>query len=365
DISELEEWYSQADVDNKDMGFFEVIEGPQRLYMDIDILGDGDYFDLVEEQCDRIREELDEAEIFIFDQSRPGKFSVHLLVTNYYCINNEVNKVFCESCRCIQGVDMQVYHHNQLFRLLGSYKASANSSKKRLVNAGEVSLRETMVSYVKNCYLYDTDIKPKKHNWKPFESRKVRTKMTNPQEICYSDISAEKLKLDLDNKVHLPSQGYLIPLTYNGGNLNVAVLQAQYSKFEDKRFNKEKVLILNNNNSLLAKTINTVKGFINNNVGSLAEFGVKTLANIVPVEEGKVFAKITSSSEFFNANSIHIDNVGKDVPARGAATFCIAIDGIFVRENYVSLQIKVVDMIVIKGVENFRRGPMIDVSKMN
>ncbi|KAJ1870613.1 hypothetical protein LPJ55_004529 [Coemansia sp. RSA 990] len=200
DILELEEWYSQADVDNKDMGFFEVIEGPQRLYMDIDIPGDGDYFDLVDEQCQKIKDDL-----------------------------------------------------------------------------------------------------------------------------------------------------------------KIAVIpEVQYVKTRDNVYNNKKILILNP--SLLTKSIKVLKKFINNNIGSLSEFGVKSLEKIMPVDEDKIFAKVTRGSEFFDKNYLHLDGLDQ-VCQKGEAKFCIEIDNIFVKENYVSIQIKVLDMIITKENVNIRRGPLIDVSR--
>ncbi|KAJ2646647.1 hypothetical protein IWW40_005265 [Coemansia sp. RSA 1250] len=218
-----------------------------------------------------------------------------------------------------------------------------------------------MVSYVRNCYLYDTNIKPKKHNWKPFESRKVRTKMTNPREVCYAEISSENLKLDLDNSVHMPGKGHLVPLKYNGASLKIAVIpEVQYVKTRDNVYNNKKILILNP--SLLTKSIKVLKKFINNNIGSLSEFGVKSLEKIMPVDEDKIFAKVTRGSEFFDKSYLHLDGLDQ-VCQKGEAKFCIEIDNIFVKENYVSIQIKVLDMIITKENVNIRRGPLIDISR--
>ncbi|KAJ2668356.1 hypothetical protein IWW42_005252 [Coemansia sp. RSA 1085] len=144
-------------------------------------------------------------------------------------------------------------------------------------------------------------------------------------------------------------------------NLKIAVIpEVQYVKTRDNVYNNKKILILNP--SLLTKSIKVLKKFINNNIGSLSEFGVKSLEKIMPVDEDKIFAKVTRGSEFFDKNYLHLDGLDQ-VCQKGEAKFCIEIDNIFVKENYVSIQIKVLDMIITKENVNIRRGPLIDVSR--
>lgn len=112
--------------------FYEVINGPQKIYLDIDIKGDCDAVEGLNQIEKVIMEQYPDAQINIYTS---GEKSYHIIVNGYLVEDAEDNKkrvieIAYRVTHPIGGfIDLKVYKKNQLFRLLQCSKKGKDNIK--------------------------------------------------------------------------------------------------------------------------------------------------------------------------------------------------------------------------------------------
>lgn len=177
-------------LDNKSNHYYEVIDGLQRLYIDIDIKNNTKNFnDEVLELKDHLEDKLSAAIVNIYTSHTTTKQSYHIIVQNYYVNDNVQCRAYIEKLLedfyldLKQFIDIRLYNRKQLFRVLGSSKYGIDNTKISWIGSNE--LKDSLVSY------FDTsdniileDITDKYHS--PdirYQMRKYHNKQKN-KEIC-------------------------------------------------------------------------------------------------------------------------------------------------------------------------------------
>jgi hypothetical protein len=131
---------------------YEVIDGMQRLYLDIDIPNpDKDYTADVFLLKDYICHIYTDAQVNIYSSHREGKQSFHLIVKNKYVYDNVQCKHHIQYIKDNCGldiatyIDMTVYKRFQLLRLVGASKLDTENRK--VLMDGTDGVEDSLVTY--------------------------------------------------------------------------------------------------------------------------------------------------------------------------------------------------------------------------
>lgn len=183
----IEEFISMEDKSNL---YYEVIDGLQKLYLDIDIPNpDKDYSNNLLLLRDHILSKYPDADINIYTSHRIDKQSYHIIISNYACNDNIQCKLYIEDIikdfdnEVKKYIDMKVYKRYQLMRLLGSSKF--NTDNKKISWIGKDDLKTSLISYTQYCKILDD----KDHKYEVFDIRYYARKF---------DKSNRAKRLDLD-----------------------------------------------------------------------------------------------------------------------------------------------------------------------
>jgi len=145
----IEEFLS---MDNKTNHYYEVIDGVQRLYMDIDIPNNTrDFTEDVINVKDVIKSDYPNAIINIYSSHREKKQSFHIIVKNIYVYDNVQCKYriqqIVDKCpdEIKQFIDMSIYSRYQLFRLMHSSKFDQHNTK--ILIEGSESFYDSLIGF--------------------------------------------------------------------------------------------------------------------------------------------------------------------------------------------------------------------------
>lgn len=137
------------------MHWYEIINGRQRLYIDIDIPASAEYADehedFIKDMKKHIRKELNKPTINIYSSHTKTRYSYHIVITDRYAKDNidckkqieKLIKSFPDEDPLLEYVDLSVYKRNQLFRLLGSSKIDMGNTK--IVYSGSEDLKDSLI----------------------------------------------------------------------------------------------------------------------------------------------------------------------------------------------------------------------------
>ncbi|KAI9297800.1 hypothetical protein K502DRAFT_327916 [Neoconidiobolus thromboides FSU 785] len=152
----------------------------------------------------------------------------------------------------------------------------------------------------------------------------------------FTDIS-----LNTSNKKYVENIGNFIPVVYRGRDIIVGVSKYYFKKAKPAG-NKTQVMLIPGKDENIRK-------FINKDINEI---------KIIPdVNENKpIYAKVDKyKSWFFRENSIRLENRVEGVPESGNTVSRISIYTVSTKENYVSVQVRIHDMVFIK--ENVSSSP--------
>lgn len=123
----------------KDKCFYELINGIQRIYFDIDIDNKNDYKDNFDDDIssfiNHIKSIYKDASINVYTSHRINKLSYHIVITNIYVYDNiqcraRVDEIIKDFDKPIKKYfDTNIYRRYQQLRLLGCNKLGINNTK--------------------------------------------------------------------------------------------------------------------------------------------------------------------------------------------------------------------------------------------
>lgn len=151
-----------------DKHHYEIINGPQRIYFDIDAkLEDNDIkdFDIFIEDFVKHIKKMYKTEVNIYESNTKVKLSYHIILCNIATMDNtqckaraqEIIDAFDHPYK--KYIDMKVYRINQLLRMLGNSKINKDNTKK-IYKCFDSSFKGSLVSNIDDAVmLKDLDAK--------------------------------------------------------------------------------------------------------------------------------------------------------------------------------------------------------------
>jgi len=136
-VFDNEQEFLDLTADGVDVNFYEVIDGWQRLYMDVDIapvIPDVD--EAIEDLVNYVKSQYN-TRVHVYTSHRPTKQSFHIILMDVTVLDNvqckyriiELLNGYDDKFNIKQYIDLKVYRVHQQLRLLGSSKINVDNTK--------------------------------------------------------------------------------------------------------------------------------------------------------------------------------------------------------------------------------------------
>jgi hypothetical protein len=400
-ILEFKKWYEKVDH-QQNIGYFEVIEGSQKIYMDLDcpkvfgicdgIKNEEDWNKSVNQQVNYIREVIPDAEVLKFFQSNSKKWSTHLIVKNYYVEDNNINKSFFKKCNRVKWVDSNVYHNTQMFRLIYSYKGDGVSNCKTPENNYNNIIEESLITNINGLRIWSLDdienskIIPNKnyniyYKWSKSKNDVVLwgvnyTNMSD-YEFVIEDINIDNITFNVDEKKGYDNgKGYVIPIKYKRGDKSKVITIPMKDTYFSYYDTYNSLYLTVNKGSKINKIIKEIMSTLEEDINGGTFDGLPDEKFSSEDKISKIVPKITAKNQiivraregFTSVFDKNLNKLGglKNIPRKGKGNFVLCVKTVYISRDKITLNVTIKQMIIIDDGENNKKKEeiLIDFNKL-